>query len=504
MSAAGCGLVMLSLSVMGCDESQDAATVKETAQSVNTAQRLIRASQDKLPLTEAEIDQAWKNETERDRKRQAKNVADRMIREIGVADFEKTLSQIEQLSAEIDSPDDAKVNLLCERLLSASGDIIRIYNGMGNIAGANSRKRLLKAEEVLADAIKTARQNNNRDAQVAPQITLGVIQLIRGRDGHRQLRDKGVSIGKKQITINHLAGSARVEQGGIVGFQWLPPEKAISMLEIEKANSQGMLIHRQNNLQALNTKLKQVQQDLDFNSTKARQIHRQYLALLEQADKVRGQKKYQLQQEAYILRVGTDENPGGIYYESQTELIENQLSIVQSKVEFEDFSYQQLSANIINIEQAINRLRTSPQTTTDIDSLLSNSLKEKERLVSLLGEKLTQLKKAEDGYRQSRVEVVGAYNKAIEAFSNAVDNARRGSATRKYAEKLVDMCRGELAQLWLADATFYDGAALVIAMAHDIEETEQITTPLSRDYKSQADQARASAADLAVDKDSEE
>ena len=497
-------LVIIVLLFAGCKESSETSSRKESAQSVDTAQRLIRASQEKLPLTQAEVGQAFENKTERDAQRLAKKIANRQIDQLGKADWDQAFNELERLSAKIAAGDSPDINIFCDKLLTASGRLLELYQAVDDLSAVPSGKRLAQAEATLNEAVRQARQENIRPAQVGPEITLGTVRLIQARSTQNKLRHQELDMQKIQIYVNHLAGIFRAQQSYAQGLEQLRPDNAIEMLQAQVADAHEKLTQAQHTLQQLNTQLEQVQQDLDSNTTQARQLQQKYLALLAQADKYRSEKKYQLQQQAYMLRSGNENEYGGIYYEAQAELIENDKSVLQSKIAFQQFMQNKLTENIANIDHAIDQLRNSPQTTSDIDNSIASSRDENQRLLLLLQNRLSDFKKAEDEYRQTRVGVVGSYNKAIESFSNAQRHAERRSPTAQYAQKLADMASEELALLWQRDAGFYDAAAKVIAMTQDIPQTQQATSALVKDYQNQAQQARTSATDLASDQSTDD
>jgi len=490
------------VALTGCDESQDRRASRKSGSSVNTSQRLIRASQESLPLTESEVNQAAQADSSQQQERLSQQVAQRWAEVADPAESNKLMEQLNQLSAKVTSDASAdSLSAYYSGLMATTQSLLAQQQALGNLAARQSKDKLDSAEKILTDALKFAKAGGDRSAQIAPQLTLGTLNLIRARDGNGRLCQSRLDVQTIKVAINYLAGAIMRQDAIISATKALQPQRTIAQLKTELSRLQLQLEQTQKNLGQLQTKQDQTRLKLDENSQKAYQIHQNYLQIMQKSDQIIGQQRYVLRQEAYDLRIGTDDPqlPGSLYYEAQAELAQNDLDIITEQVSFEQLRHQQLTQNVEGISLTIQQLQSAPATTTDLNNALQDSEKEKTRLAASLTLQLEQLNTAETAYAQGRVDVVDAYRKAIDAFDAASGNAAaadRRSTTAKYADSLKLIAGNELAQLWLNDADFYQSASAVLDLVGGVEETRQAVGTMSQNYKNQAQQAQASAAEL--------
>ena len=490
------------ISLAGCDESKDRQVGEKSKTSVNISQRLIRASNENLPLTEQEINQAAKVDSSRQRTSLAKKVVQRWAKATDSAESEKLMTRLNQLSTQLTTDVSTEgLNEYYGSLMATTQSLLAQQQAFGSLAAVQSENKLADAEKILNAAMKSAKANGDRSALIAPGLTLGALHLIRARDGSSRLSQNRLAVQNIKVSINYLAGNIKQQEAIASTAKALSPERTIAELQTELSSLQLQVEQNEQKLSELQTKQRRTKLKFDENSSKAYKIHQEYLKKMQESDQVRGEQQYALRQDAYDLRIGTDDPllPGSLYYEAKAELTQNDLNIIEEEIGFQQLRHRQLTKNIEGISLTIQQLQSSPATTTDLSDILQSSTEEKASLVASLNSKLEELKTAETTYAQVRVDVVDAYRKALDVFGNASSNAKaadRRSPTVKYADSLKDIAKNELAQLWLSDADFYQAASAVLDLAGDVEETRKVVSTMSQNYKNQAQQAQTSAAEL--------
>ncbi len=499
------GLLAMGVPICGCKESSETAIKKQSIKKTDEAQRLIRASQEKLAISPGDIreiaDRVSKTErglSESEQKRFAEQALGRMASQAEIGDIEKKLAELGQLGGGFPSDGDIQaVKGLCEQLLLLSENLLDEQKRIESLTEQVNHQRLERAETQLRQAITQA--NNDRTAQIAPELMLGTLQLVRARQAKAKLHRQELSTQTILLALGQWTVAATKELALTSQLETFRPDETIAVLEKERTDLQENIEMLKKSIEHLAVQQVEAKTELETYSQQASQIYQQHLKLLEQADKERGEKRYQQQQQAYQLQLGSDEEPGSIYYESQTELAQIQLTMLNDRFDFQKAHYERLAKSLIVLNSAIEQLKTSPLTTTDIDTGLENSAKEKARLNSILMGYLEGIKNEEARYNDLRVEAASAYGKAKEAYSNAT-GATKGSygyvETGKFATNLIEhVVNRELADLWLFDTSHYESTAQMLSLIEDIPEAQarKMIASMIEEFGNKAQAARTGA-----------
>jgi hypothetical protein len=502
------GVLALGVPICGCKESSETKIKKQSIEKTDEAQRLIRASQEKLAISPGDIreiadqvSRTGRGLSESEQKRFAEQALGRMASQAEIGDIEKKLAEIGQLGEGFPSDGDIQaVKGLCEQLLLASENLLNEQKRIESLTEQVNYQRLEKAETQLRQAITQA--HNDRTAQIAPELMLGTLQLVRARQAKAKLHRQELSTQTILMALGQWTVVATKELAVTSQLETFRPDETIAVLEKERTDLQEDIEMLKKSIEHLAVQQGEAKTELETYSQQASQIYQQHLKLLEQADKERGEKRYQLQQQAYQLQLGSDEEPGSIYYEAQTELAQIQLTMLNDRFDFQKAHYERLAKSLIVLNSAIEQLKTSPLMTTDIDTGLENSAKEKARLNSVLMGYLESIKNEESRYNDLRVEAASAYGKAKEAYSNAA-GATKGSygyvETGKFATNLIEhVVNRELADLWLFDTSHYESTAQMLSLIEDIAEaqTGNMIASMIEEFSNKAKAAQTGADEL--------
>lgn len=505
----GC-IFFMGVVLFGCDDPADTAAVKQSAKSVNESQRLLRGARQQVNLTAEEIDEAYElGDGMAQYQRLARRVVDRLEGQTDRAVLKKLLAEIDALSQERDDSDIESLRAISDRLgqaqrqFSADEEKIRQANVEIN------RERLEKGKKILRQAIEAARQANEKHGEVGPELLLGTLYLSEARSVREQLQREELEIQAFQIGLQRGASELLDEQGRIFEIEAAHPQQNIAMLKAQLEGGAGLtgggkglreqLAQAEQQIEQLAEQQRQLQEEFNRKSEQATDLHRKYLDTLDEAEKFRGEKRYELQEQAYTLRLGKGMGAGdsGIDYEAQTELTRSRLAMVESALAFGELRRDQLTGTIVQIEKRIEQLENSPEARAENAKRFEEHATNKAKLLATFAGHLDEVKNSEARYVQLRVETIGAYNEAVSAFGRAGRAAGPRSKTGDYAKDLEGLARVELSGLWLSDALQYERASSLLGLVASFHGIDQSVSELRESYEKQAEQARVSAGDLA-------
>jgi len=238
----------------------------------------------------------------------------------------------------------------------------------------NSRQqRLAAAEKQLQDAISRAGQSNAPQAKAAPELLLGTLYLTQAREQVDRLRGKEFQCQNiRSMLANDLTGIAN-EDSFSKGVEGYLPSQSIVAVEsrlagapaqtLEPASLNDQLATAEKSAAELEQQKVQMEQQIRELREKSSQMHLQYLAVLEQAEKAEADRKYDLLNQAYAIRGGTGANggmKGVIDYEAEAEGIEQSLKNVTGLLNYWQLRRQQLTETIHSVKQQSEELKNSP------------------------------------------------------------------------------------------------------------------------------------------------
>jgi hypothetical protein len=501
-------LLGMALLIAGCDESSQTEADRRASESVNEAQRLILASREQMVLSETELDKIadiGTGSTSRYTK-----IADQVVnRYEKQAEFEdpcEITARIEQLSRQF-SPEGgaASVQELCDNLAKITEEFAAQQERRGGIADKSFDKRLKQAEATLQDAIAFATSVGHQSAKVSPELMLGTIKLMRARQVWGNLQSQSLRIQSGLLSLGYWTVAIERELSVAHQLGTFRPTGTVAELETERTTLTERLGLTERSIQHLLEQQTQAEQQYKENGRKAKQMHQEYLSLLEKAEKKLSGQQYELKEQAYKIRSGTDEEPGGIYYEAQTELAQNRLDLITRRLEYQRFCRDQMNKNLAILENSIQQLSTSAHTTSDIENGIEQSTKARAQMLSSMTRQLENITKEQVQYNQLLDNTAGFYDEAIDVYTKAARDAGARSDTGKYAKDIIDkVIEPELAELWSMTTLHYKSAADTMALIQDIPETRKMITTMIEQCRQKHQNAQTNAAKYIKEEPEEE
>lgn len=493
--------------LLGCDESPPAA------ESVDQAQRLMRASRQHINMTGAEMESAGSltpaRESSPQTRRLGRSVAERILAEQD-QQLEQIIAEIDQLEQTLATGDDAALNLMTQKVLLASRQMSLLADNVDSIKSPDNAQRLEAAARKLRDAIADAGKDGKPKDQLGPELANATLQLMLGRR-HRTRLDRQELVGiALQIAIGRITFPIISEQTHHRQLDEYRPDATITVLtdrlqggaDAEVAGLREQLAVASERVEQLETQQREIQQDIESHTVKAAQMQRQYLSLLDQAQKLPPLQRYEVQKQAYDVRGGAGDSEGnnGIYYEVQAELAENDLAVVNSRLMIARLQQEQLALLTSQTEQDLAAYSES-SVFEQLDQARRQSVLQREQLVARLGKLLEDLITAEQDYSALRVEAVAAYRDAISGYQTVSDLSGRDK-NGQYARDLMKLVRAELAALWNSDAQHYQTTSAALATLDNIRALTGTVSQMRQNADDMAIQAKASAADLSDESNS--
>ncbi len=473
----------IALLTFGCDGDGEAS-------GLDGAQRQARASSEIISMTDAELEKAMEADNAARQKGVAANVANRLIATDPVDQLQQELTE---LGSQIQG-DEAQRQAALERLLTFNQNVSGQITGFLTQANETRDQRLANAVKLTEDVLRDDPENP------AAAWLLATIKLMQGRLMWQELNSQSVELQKQFLVLCRLAKQIQTEKIVQTNLAHYVPDEAIVKLQqrLENGESQGspslrtQLAAVKDTLAKLKEQREKVQQLRQENQQVMEQTHKQYMELLSQAENLRGQERFQLEQQAYALR-GAGENaaPTTLHdYEARIEQADDELRMLDTKIALQQLNHDQLESGIAEIEQRITNLKTA-----DIHNQVRLGLDESTSRLAVLNEQFEQeWKKSltfEQSYSDQRLETVNAFNEAVSGFSRAQKNLE--NPRRQQADKMIKMVHGDLMRLWNQDAAHYDNAAMVMAALETAAVMNEAVSSQRATFEAQANSSRISA-----------
>jgi len=482
----------------GCEESADSAVSQQTQESIDKAGRLIRSSSQEIAMTPGEIEQAGKAGTGQ-YPSLAGQIVNRLEGQADMSGYEKLLKELDELKAELQGGNNKVLPRIYELMIRASRELLLQQEKIDSPAQQERIRRLEAALATLKQALAQAQKTPKHSAPAGPELLVGTLGMIEARDDLGRLNDQELVIRTQEVFLSRLLAAFHFEQQVGAGLQGQQPHETITQLKRRLEATGGryeQLDQAKEKLEQLTAREEQLQQQYQQNSEQARLLNQEYLALLEKADKAEGDKRYQLQQQAYEVRTGRgtgdDRKEGSIYYEAQTEITLNERAVLETNLQYARMRQEQLIKEVTNTERTISQLE-DPAKLADLQKGWEQSNQSRQKIIADLKGRLDELAKAQTVYVERRLDAVSAYDESRAAFLRGA-RAAQNANTRDYADKWARWITEELAQLWQQDARHYKNSVAALSGLEDIEEIKPLVEQLSRGYKDQAAQAQESAA----------
>ncbi|MCF7957892.1 MAG: hypothetical protein K9M57_05520 [Phycisphaerae bacterium] len=516
----------LALFVCGCDDSREADVNVEISQNVNEAKRGISASEESQGLTPAEIDRAMeiglaKTGRESRQKQLAGQVAKRMALELQNAEgldqdqrleFNKSVDELVAMltQALTDGLSSDQQKTLNDRMMAYSINLLeqdrKVSDFLSKEADAKLATALVKLEKAIAN-VKPSDPQELRASLLAPELTKGAIGLIRLHKAMGTAGQKYLGMHPLQVEVNKNVLSYIQEVALTSQIEARRPTESIERLQAILGNWKTDLTNLDKKIADLKIEQDKYQVQYDTNFKAAKAINFEYLTRMEEARKVRGQQRYAIEDAAYQLKLGTEGKPGGLYYDSRTEIAATYLNSVKDRVAFEKSRYDLARENIAALTNTISQLKTAPETTTDIDNALAKNSSEKARLMDAVRQSITNLDTAEKAYQAFRGGVMEQFETVTKTLDAIKDiptgtpkNAKSEQDLKNFSERLKYNTIREMAAFLPDGARSYEAVAQMLSLVvGDIDETPEHLIKIITDYNTKAQTATAKAEKMTKD-----
>ncbi|MCH9023278.1 MAG: hypothetical protein IID32_11040 [Planctomycetes bacterium] len=503
----------------GCKDSAESIDRKEAARSLDEAARRVMASHQQVALTPKEIAMIQSSPGSRaiigkvvDRLSGSQKQTDQLIEQISelsgkLREYESNFDPQAPHAAESES-----LREITKQIKELNAVVLGRHRDNYNRIIDKNHAKIASASAVLQAS----------PAHFGTQLLLGAVQLTVGRDLRDHSRQVILEIQAELNLLGRLSGHFSAEMAYAKGLpSYFPYEAARGNLRQRLNGDSGEGESLQNQLNDAVNRMgqyliqkEQAETSLAFHRQREQQIHKEILALMQQADQAQGDEKYELIEQAHQLRSNTNGRDvhDGIYYESQTELLENKLDIIKRRLSFEQLRQTLLTETIDQIKQSIEELEDSPFHADILQGLqksrvISGALLEK--LHSHLEAPRTKI----NHYHTLRAEAAKAYKQSQSAYLQAGRLSRGDSNTTRYARQMAETVRNELAHpefdpeapqnfienppgLWQEDVLFYEGVAEVLEMLVRIEGLREKAGAVREEIVNKANEAEQAISDL--------
>ena len=524
--------IILMTTLTGCKDSESDQAAKDSRESIDKGNRLIKSSTDNTALTESEIDKVAQIPTDisdtrlkQERQKLAMQVAKRLAAAAGDSEFEAINSKIEELEAvEINSQEDFEN--ICSSLIEITDKIVELSSSTENAIASQQDTKLQAALAELKKAGQSIRKAPTEDKRrntlnSACSLSLAAIYSSQARSQHESLILKDTDIHPILMGINTQVNAVRQANLDALAAKAARPEKALEGLNEQLTSAKDLLADTTAKLSAAKADLSKFKAEYEVNIAKANEYRDKYLDTLSKADKAEGAQRYKLEMEATMQRVGKDNMKkwaadwieqgkddemkmlvnssqdviGGIHYETKAELAKLQMDSIDAQVKFYDSLAGNTRNRIAQLEAFINKLLTSEETTTDIQVKIDQAQDAKEKAIASIKTKLDELTAFEAGHT-AKIDGI------IELYQEAITNLEQySSQTRSFGEfdpeRFIILTEGDLIRLYEADAEFYNATIGVLDNVRSLPEMAEAALAISEEFlgKAQAAQDATSGTD---------
>ena len=528
--------VIIALCLPGCDKSESEKAADQAKEIISNSNRMIKASSDKAALTQQEMSKVEKipanaNDAMLNQQRQriAEDVTSRITNAVGEFPFEDINAKIEELKTKsIQSTED--FDAVCSEMITLTNQIIEYSHSYSNALDEINGKKLdsalaelNKANSPLAKA--PTEQGRRNSLKNASNLALASIYLTKARDTKAKLSLSDTNVHPILLNINSLIHEVRKCNIDIAAAKSSKPVKAIEGLTEQLTSAKQQLQELTKKINESKSQYGSLEAEYNEYMKKAAEFRDKYLAILNQADKAEGSEKYKLNMQATVQRVGTAnmknwaqdwieqgkdtemetfinssaEITGGIHYETKAELVKLQLNSIKTQIDYFTSLSNNTENRIIQLENVITKLKTSPETTSDIDARVVNAEKRKKALTDAITTAVSELSKIESQHKAAVTKTLELYENAKQSISNYASLAR-GFGEFDPSE-ITNILLREMQHLASIDSDFYNSTIGVLDSIKSVPELSDSVVNITDDFTSKAAAAQK-AAEQVIDGDS--
>ena len=520
--------VILVVCISGCEKNESDNAADQANDIISNSNRLIKASSDQAALTQQEMNKI-KNipansssaALNQQRQRIAEEVTSRLTQAVGEFPFDDINAKMEELkNMPIETEKDFEA--VCNEMIGLTGQIIEYSNSHSNALSEIGNNKLDTALNELSKVNSpinkvTSEQGRRNSLKSASSLALTSIYLTKARDAKAKLAINDTNIHPLLLEINTLIHEVRKCNTDIANAKSSKPVKAIEDLREQLVSAKKQLDDLSEKATVAESKHKALETEYNEYIKKAEEFRNKYLDILNQADKAQGSEKYKLQIEATIQRVGTDnmknwakdwikqgkdtemeafvysseEISGGIHYETKAELVKLQLNSVATEIDYFTKLANNTENRIIQLEDVINKLETSPTTTVDIENRITDAESRKASTIDTINASLENLKQFEINHQNTLQKALSDYEKAKDSLKQ-YSNVARGFGEFE-PEEINNILQREIQSLWIIDVDFYNSSIGVLDSIRSLPEMSDTVVGISDEFTQKASVAQTAA-----------
>ena len=504
-------LVCVTLLVAGgCEDRAGSAAVKEAQHSIAEAGHLVRAAEKPAPLTDDELIKATllqgpprTGKPSPAAKRLAEKVVNRLDDQDAAQRYQALLDELDQLNDQLAKTQDAdSIAKMAQDIALRARELVLIQQQLQTPTVQLNHKRTERARNALKGAIAATSQSGQRAAQIGPLVVLGTLEMNLARKQQADLNQWATLVRKQQSQLGRLLNAYTRESIAASRLAGYDPQETAQLLagqlEGDKEPLRTQLTQAKQEIDRLEQAIEKTQQRHDENLKHAQQLHRQYLQVLEQADKARGNERYELKQQAYELKVGSQgqdqSHHGVLFYDSQVERAQNELDVLQSQLAYEKLRRDSLAQAIKQVESRVAELNDQ-QKLSQLQTDRQTSEQYSQKLAAQITQQLDLLTQSHQAYVARYNETLAAYQQANKAYNKAAQAApARERTTRDYAKKMVDLVTLKTADLQQTVIEYCNSGTAVMLLVAQVEPVAPAAQTVSRQYVETAEKVQASIA----------
>jgi len=485
----------------GCEESSGRKAAHSAQQNADDAGRLLRGSQQDLILNPQQVQAASQAQKPDQQQALAARIAAQRLECLQPQTFPQSLDRLAEAQKQLKPADSQAFQKFTQQVLTLLQNESRQQEELNKPSAEQAQLRLNEARRKLQDAVAAARRSGQREAQVAPEMLLGALNLTLARDRLAELRRLSLDLRRQEALFTPPLSQLVQQRILAAQLDTQTPDAAVAALQaLLDDPAKGFRAELQTcaaKIDQLEARQNQVRQRRDRNLQQARTLQQQRLAKLQEAESVAPQRRYEIGQEIYQLEVGSGDGPSrtpGLFdYEGQAQTAEGEFAAVADQLAAELMRRERLLSTSAALEKSISDLH-APADQARRAALRLESDQRRRQALATLTQQVEQMTAAETRYRAARVAAVGAFDEARAAFQRAA--AAASGPTRQYLQFLEQLAAQELVQLWLADRQHNQAAADALLPLASLPDLQSLVGPLLQDRQQNAAQAENSAAQL--------
>ena len=523
--------VLLAICIFGCEKSEPDKAADQAKDIISKSNRMIKASSDKAALNQQEMNKiknipatASESMLNQQRKKIAEEVTARITNAVGEFPFEDLNTKMEVLkNTPINSEKDFEA--ICNEMIGVTSQIINYSNSYTNALNEINGKKLDSALSELSKAngaiSKTPTEQGRRNSlKNAANLALTSIYLTKARDAKARLALKDTDIHPLLLKINTLIHEVRKCNIDITAAKSSKPDKAIEGLKEQMASAKELLNSLSDRKNSSQKEYKSLEAEYKEYMKKAEDFRDKYLEILNKADQAEGSEKYKLQMEATLQRVGSAnmknwaqdwieqgkdnemetfvnssaEITGGIHYETKAELVKIQIDSIKTQIDYFTTLENNTNNRIIQLENTINKLETSPETTSNIDDRVVNAESRKTSTINAINAALEELSQFEASHS-------AALQQTVEFYENAKTSLEQySSLARSFGEfdpkEIDNILQREIQNIWEFDVDFYNSSIGILDSIKSLPEMSDAVIAINDSFTQKAAASQQAAENL--------